>query len=120
MADLREMFQTLKRIVIRKSRDYKKIAELNEEINGYNQDMDDVLVEIGEYIIRNDLLKDDSNIQEWMEQLIVLRDKVEDKRDKILEIKNVSICSRCGAEYPRNSRKCSKCGNENVILLEQR
>ena len=112
MAGLREKIEKIKRGVIRKGRDYKKIADLNVEIGDFHQDINDVLVEIGEYVIENELLKEDANIQEWMTQIVFIREKIETKRERILEIKNVSICSRCGAEYPRTSTVCTKCGNE--------
>jgi len=107
-----EKIDTMKRVVIRKGKDYKKITKLNEEIVGFQQDINDILVEIGEYVIENELFNDDVNIQEWMLQIVLVREKMEQKREKILEIKNVSICPRCGAEYPRNSKRCAKCGNE--------
>ena len=107
-----EKIDKIKRVVIRKGRDYKKITTLNEEIVGFGQDINDILVEIGEYVIENELLNDDANIQEWMSQIVLVREKMEQKREKILEIKNVSICSRCGAEFPRTSNVCTKCGNE--------
>ncbi len=112
MAGLKEKIEKIKRVVIRKSRDYKKIADLNVEISDFQQDINDVLVEIGEYIIENELLKEDVSIQEWTSQIAFIREKMEAKRERILEIKNVSICSRCGAEYPRTSAVCTKCGNE--------
>ncbi len=118
MVRLRETLHAMKRIAITKGKEYEKITNLNVEINDYNQDINDILVEIGEYVIQNELLKDDVNIQEWLRQIALVRDKIEEKRELILGIKNVGICSRCGAEYPRNSRSCTKCGNE--MLKEQR
>lgn len=112
MTSFGERIDKIKRMAIRKGKDYKKIAKLNDEIVGFGQDINDILVEIGEYVIKNELLNDDENIQEWMSQIVMVREKMEQKRERILEIKNVSICSRCGAEYPRDSKRCSKCGNE--------
>ncbi len=112
MASFGERLDKIKRVVIRKGREYKKITTLNEEIVGFQQDINDILVEIGEYVIENELLNEDTSIQEWMSQIVLIRQKMEDRREKILSIKNVSICSRCGAEYPRNSNVCTKCGNE--------
>lgn len=102
----------MKHSVIRRSKDMNEISHLNVEIADYHRDINDILIEIGEYVLDNDLLIDDENIAEWFSQIVLLREKIEVKREKLLEIKNVSICSRCGAEYPRDSKVCTKCGNE--------
>lgn len=112
MKKWKKKIRKLKRAVIAKSKDMKEIAELNQQVDAYGQDIHDVLAEIGEYVIENDLLRYDPNIQEWTEQTIRLREKIQGKRERILEIKNIRICSRCGAEFPRDNTFCTRCGNE--------
>lgn len=119
MKTWKKEIKKLKRVAIAKSRDMKEITSLNAQIDAYGRDINDILAEIGEYVIQNEILKQDDNVQEWTQQMILLREKIQEKRERIQEIKNIQICSRCGAEFPRNSRFCTRCGNEalhNVSL----
>ena len=115
MDEFRKKLKEVKKGIIKRGKNYQKIEKLNDEIVGFGQDINDILVEIGEYVIENELLGEDASIQEWMYQIVSIREKMEEKREKILSIKNVSICSRCGAEYPRSSKVCTKCGNEMSV-----
>lgn len=77
--------------------------EIGKEIySNYTKGIENVTEEIKEKC------KEISNINEELKAI----------NTELLALKNIKICSSCGAQVPVNSEFCSKCGVKQVIVVE--
>ncbi len=51
-------------------------------------------------------------ISSMVEEITELLDKLNETSEKIADIKNISICSCCGAKNPPENVYCAKCGSK--------
>lgn len=112
MAGWGEKFNKMTQTAISKSKEMAEVTRLNMEINTYNQNIKDISTKIGEYVLENGLLKEDETVAAFIEQVAAIKSNIEANQAKMLEVKNISICSKCGAEVQKTSKFCDKCGNE--------
>ena len=118
MAGWGEKLNKMTQTAISKSKEMAEITRLNVEINTFNQNLKEIATQVGEYVLENGLLSEDETVKGLLEQVVALKANIEADQKKLLEAKNISICSKCGAEVSRNSKFCDKCGNEMVIVTE--
>ncbi len=103
---------------VKKSEDMVEIARLNKAITNEEDRIKLTYVEIGKEIYsryeRNDNIHEElvelcGRIDEYHKNILGIR-------EKIAQLKNVKICSSCGAELELNSEFCVKCGGKQEIF----
>lgn len=97
---------------ITKSKEMAEVTRLNMEINTLEQNMKDIHMKIGEYVAENELLGEDETIRKYLEEIKKAKEELEKNQEKIKEVRNINICSNCGAEVARTSKFCDMCGTE--------
>lgn len=115
MASWSDKFTQVTQNAISKSKEVAGVAKLNMEISSLNQEIKNIQTQVGAYVLDNGFLPANPYIADWMEKVNGLRDEIAAKNEKIMEIKNVVICSKCGKEVSRSNRFCEQCGAEIVI-----
>lgn len=115
MASWSEKLNQMTQSAISKSKEVAGVTKLNVEINTLNQNLKNIYTEVGRYVLEKGLLKEDESVAEWASKAAGLKADIEMNTSRIRDLKNVSICPGCGAEVPRTSKFCGKCGAAIVV-----
>lgn len=95
---------------VSKSKELAEVTRLNLSISNAEEQARGLKMQIGDYVVKNHLLTDHPELQEIYGKLELIQKNIEESRERINVIKNISICQNCGAEVSRNSNFCDKCG----------
>lgn len=114
MAGWSEKFNKMTQSAISKSKEMAEVTKLNMEISTLMQNLKEVQIQVGAYVLENGLLTEDEKIGEWAQKAASINVNIEANQVKVQDIRNINICSNCGAEVSRSSKFCDKCGNEMV------
>ena len=115
MASWREKLNQAAQNTISKSKEVAEIAKLNVEIGSSNQSMKNINTEVGKYVLENGLLSEDESVAEWAAKAADIKAEIEASTERIKALKNVNTCPGCGAEVPKTSKFCDKCGTPIVV-----
>ena len=96
---------------VSKSKEMAEITRLNMENSSSEQKIKELAVQIGTLVVDQQLLMDNVQVAEWAAQIAKLREAVAKNQETIREIRNINICSNCGAEVSRTSKFCDTCGS---------
>ena len=103
MASWSEKLNQMTQSAISKSKEVAGVTKLNVEIGTLNQN----------------LKKDDDSVAAWASKAAGLKADIDMYTSRIRDLKNVSICPGCGAEVPRTSKFCGKCGAAIVVASSE-
>ena len=112
MANWSEKFNKLTQTAISKGKEVTEITKLNVEVVSLNQNLKEITMKIGQYVLEHDLLLEEEEVAKLINQAREVKDNVEATKEKILEAKKTQVCSSCGTEISKNSKFCNKCGAE--------
>lgn len=115
MASWSDKFTQVTQNAISKSKEVAGVAKLNMEISSLNQEIKNIQTQAGAYVLDNGFLPANPYIADWIEKVNGLKAEIAAKNEKIMELKNVVVCSKCGREVSRSNRFCEHCGAEIVI-----
>lgn len=96
---------------ISKSKEIAETTRLNMKISNYEQKIKELATQIGMSVVKRHLLAEDEEVAELAAQIEKLQQSIEQDRSTIQAIRNINICSNCGAEVSRTSKFCDKCGS---------
>lgn len=106
-----DKFNQITKSAVSRSREMAEITRLNMEISSNEQKMKELAVQIGMSVVDQQLLLENEQIAGLAAQITALREAVAKNQGIIQDIRNINICSNCGAEVSRASKFCDKCGN---------
>lgn len=115
MANWREKLNQAAQNTISKSKEVAGVAKLNMEIGTLNQSIKNIYTEVGKYVLENGLLHEDDSVAQWAAKAADIKAEIENNTEKIKLLKNVNTCPGCGAEVPKTSKFCDKCGTPIVV-----
>ena len=115
MASWREKLNQAAQNTISKSKEVAGVAKLNVEIGSLNQSMKNIYTEVGRYVLENGLLSENETVAEWASKAADIKADIEANTERIKTLKNVNTCPGCGAEVPKSSKFCDKCGTPIVV-----
>lgn len=112
MASWKDSMNRLAQSAVTKSKEMAEITRLNVEISGLEQKRRDLYIKLGEYLVLHEELlpAGDETVQELQGTLGEIREKLEQTRRQLLDVKKCSICPNCGAEVDLSSKFCDRCG----------
>lgn len=119
MASWSEKLNQMTQSAISKSKEVAGITKLNVENGTLNQNLKNIYTEVGRHVLEEGLLAEDASVAEWAAKAATLKADIEANEEKIRSLKNVNVCPGCGAEVPRASRFCNKCGTAIVIKTSE-
>lgn len=95
-----------------KGKEMAEITKWNVAITNFEDEIKKSKWKIGDIIYeKGQPLEDlDIEIQELIIRIDKCRESIEETREKINRLKNLSICAECGAEVKRGEKFCGKCG----------
>ena len=114
-----DKFNQLTQTAVSKSKELAEVTKLNLEISNTEKKMQEIYIEIGKYMMENDLLKENPFFEEKKAALLELKAVIDENREKIQIVKNINICPNCGAEVPRTAKFCNSCGTQMINEPEQ-
>ncbi len=115
MASWSDRFAQVTQSAISKSKEVAGVTKLNMEISSLNQEIKNIQIQAGAYVLDNGFLYENPYIADWAEKVKSLRAEIEGKNEKIMELRNVVVCSGCGREVSRSNRFCEHCGAEIIV-----
>ena len=115
MANWREKLNQVTQSTISKSKEVAEVAKLNVENGSLNQSMKGIYTEVGKYVLENGLLSEDESVAAWASKAADIKADIESNAERIKALKNVNTCPGCGAEVPKTSKFCDKCGTPSVV-----
>lgn len=119
MANWGQKIGKMTQSAITKSKEMAEVTRLNLEINTLEQNTKNIYMKMGEYVAENGLLGEDETVKKYMKELEKIKEELEKNQERIKEVRNINICSSCGAEVSRISKFCDMCGTEIIrVSLE--
>lgn len=123
MASWKENMSRMAQNAMAKSKEMAEITRLNMEISNLEQKLRENYIKLGEYVIGNPAILagvEDETITQICQTVAEIKEKLAQDQQQILDIRNVNICSNCGAEVSRTSKFCDRCGTAmDRSVLEQ-
>lgn len=101
----------------KKSGDLVEVTKLNMSINSEEDKMEKLYAQLGKLVYSdfNEGIGLDARYMEICNTVMTHEQNIAAIRQKIQEIKNIKLCSNCGAELERNVAFCPSCGAQQVI-----
>ena len=96
--------------VAEKGKEAIEITKLNSQIGGEKDKMKDMFTKIGEQVFVSFKAGTDHGFGEWCVQLLEMEAKIDELKNKIMEIKDSTKCPSCGSEVSKETAFCPKCG----------
>lgn len=98
--------------ITEKGKDVIEITKLNSQISSEKDKIKDLYVKIGEQVYKAYSAGESSVYDESCAQIKEIELKINELTAKVLELKNASKCSNCGAEVTKDTAFCPKCGTK--------
>lgn len=106
----------------KKSSELMETTKLNSEIKSERNKINKYYLEIGKKVYGT--YSEDDEIFEGFEEVSNeinnSKAKIQELNERLLEIKNIKICSNCGHELPKESTYCDKCGTKQELVDENK
>ena len=95
--------------------DSMEISKFQKQISEQEGAIRSAYQKIGELVYKNK--KDpevpvDDEILEFCNTIDACLQNIETAKDKILDVKNIVICPKCGTQVPKGTKFCSSCGEK--------
>lgn len=107
----------------KKSNELVEVTKLNMAVNSEEDKANKLYGEMGRKIYENykQGMQTSPDFSSEFEQLNVCEQNIKDIRKKIMDLKNVKLCQKCGAELAETAMFCPKCGakQEEVPPVQQ-
>lgn len=106
---------------VKKSEDMVEVAKLNKSITNEEDKIRLTYNEMGKIVYskyeKNEIIEDE--LIEFCHKIDEIQRNISTIKQKIAEIKNVKICSGCGAEVEPTVEFCVKCGTRQEIVQSE-
>lgn len=109
---LSETITTKGKDVAKKTKDFAEISSLNSQINSQDDIIQEAYREIGRNYFEAHRDVQDDLYADQLSKIIQAMAVIEEKKQKIREVKGIKCCTGCGEEIPLGSVFCPKCGNK--------
>lgn len=105
---------------VEESKKYAEVTKLNMTVNSHQDQLKGVEIKLGEFILHNGFegLGEKEEFQTLLNQAGEIQKKISELQEQINKIKNVSICTNCGAEIPKEGKFCVNCGTPAPVAPE--
>ena len=112
MADWKSSMSRFAQNAMTKSKEMAEITRVNMEITTAEQKIKELQQNLGKYLLDNPQLipQPDEAVAGLIDQAQHLQASLQELQQTLLDLRNVNICPKCGAEVSRTSQFCGKCG----------
>lgn len=102
----------------KKSSELMEITKLNSEIKSEKNKINEYYLEIGQKVYETYSEGDKifEGFEEVFNKINNSKAKIQELNKRILEVKNINICSNCGHELSKESTYCDKCGAKQELV----
>jgi len=95
-----------------KGKDAIGTAKLNSQINAEKDKIKELFTKIGEQVFAAYQAGTEKGYRESCAQIVESEAKIQELKNKILEIKDEASCPKCGTEVGKEVAFCPKCGEK--------
>lgn len=105
----------------KKSSELVEVTKLNMNIGAEETKIEKTYSEIGKIVYQKYAEGEDVGdmFREQCEKIKSYEEVIKDLKQKILDLKNVKLCTGCGTELAADVVFCSKCGSKQEIVVAQ-
>lgn len=102
----------------KKSNELLEITKINMSISGEEEKIQKIYKQIGELVFDDFKNNTDrgEDIVALCQEVVSHQQAISDLKEKLMSVKNMKICSGCGAELERAVTFCPKCGTKQEAL----
>lgn len=101
-----------------KAKKMAEVASLNSQISSKETEVRNVYREIGQLIYANKAAWKDVDLSELFGKIEAAEAEIQKLKAQILVIKEIKICTQCGAEIDNTAAFCPKCGAPAPVAAE--
>lgn len=98
--------------VAKKTKELAEVSSLNYQITSQEDVIRDTYLEIGRAYFEANRENLDAPYLELGDKILAAQAVIEEKKQKIREIKGIKLCTNCNAEIPLNAAFCANCGSK--------
>lgn len=98
----------------KKSSDLVEITKLNMAISAEEDKIEKTYAKIGKELFAryNSKIEVDPDIAAFCEEIKSYQNTISDLKAKLMDLKNIKLCTGCQAEMDKNAQFCPKCGTK--------
>ncbi|WP_394918418.1 zinc ribbon domain-containing protein [uncultured Robinsoniella sp.] len=103
-----------------KGKEMAEITKLNVAISNFEDKIKESKQKIGDIVCTRGLplTEADVEVQELIKGIAECKQHIEETKEKINQLKNISICPECGTEVERGKSFCGKCGKPMPTIVD--
>lgn len=109
---LGETISSKSKDVAKKTKDFAEVTSLNSQINSQEDIIRNAYTEIGRAYFEAHRNQTEDPYMQQMQKIFAAQAAIEEKKQRIREIKGVKTCEHCGAEIPLGTTFCGNCGSK--------
>jgi Zn finger protein HypA/HybF involved in hydrogenase expression len=112
--DFKEKFMDVTRNAVKASSDFLEVTKINLSISSDEERIKGIMFEIGKavYETYNVGKPVEAELSIKCDEIVTLEKSIEEKKQKIAEIKNLKQCTGCSSEIDENAIYCPQCGKK--------
>lgn len=100
---------------MQKGKEMADVARLNSLISDEERKINNLYTQIGKQYVELHREDPEEAFAEGIAKIKEFEKKIEEYKDNLIAVKNVSKCPQCGAEVPNGSMFCSACGTKMPV-----
>jgi len=113
--DLGKKISQTSQEAIKKAKELGEIAKLNGSISEEERNINKYFSQMGEKYLELYGDTTEEPFASYCESIRASKLKIKNYEQEIKLIRNIKICTNCGAQYPNNAIFCSSCGHKQEV-----
>lgn len=108
--DISKKFSQASQNAVQKGKDINEIVKTNGAISTEEKNINSLCLQIGKLYITKHSDDCEAEFKPFVDAVIKSQKAIEEYRQKVMMLKGVTICEKCGSEIAKNAAFCSACG----------
>ncbi len=117
--DLGKKISQTSQEAVKKAKELAEIAKLNSSISDEEKNINKYFSQMGEKYLELYGDTTEEPFASYCESIRASKMKIKNYEQEIKLIRNIKICTNCGAEYSNNALFCSSCGHKQDVKEEK-
>jgi ribosomal protein L40E len=113
--DLGKKISQTSQEAVKKAKELAEIAKLNSSISDEERNINKYFTQMGEKYLELYGDTTEEPFASYCESIRASKMKIKNLEKEIKLIRNIKVCTNCGAEYSNNAIFCSSCGHKQEV-----
>lgn len=112
MADWKSSISRFAQNAATKGKEVAEVTRINMEVSNTEQKIKKAHLDLGAYVAEHPELvnTEEETVAGLLKTVEESKAELEKLKQNLLDVRNINICTACGAEVSRTSKFCGKCG----------